>query len=58
MTLREWLAYGQTEGFCSKVVCDLHDGPPFANDEQDRHIEGEDFCVLVVRIYESQSVNA
>lgn len=55
MNLAEWLRLGYTEGFCSEVVCDLHNGPPFTGNEEERHIDGDDFCVLVVRIYDSES---
>jgi hypothetical protein len=55
MNLREWISYGITKGFCSEAVCDLHNGPPISEDESLRHLEGEDFCVMVLRIYELES---
>jgi hypothetical protein len=52
MTLDEWLDYGYGQRYCSKPVCDLHEGPPRTITELDRLDAQHDDCIYVVRIFD------
>jgi len=47
MDINEWLATGHEQGWCSEVVCLLHDGTPGLTDED---FDNDD-CVYGLRIY-------
>ena len=54
--LDEWIQIGVTNGFCSPVYCENHDGvhPSDIQDYDERMLEDDfnnDFCWAVVRIY-------
>ena len=51
MSLEHWLAYGLEQGFCSKAVCDTHEGLPYTKVEYEAFEDGEDPCVVGVRVY-------
>lgn len=51
MDIIEWLEYGEKKGFCSKVVCDIHDGTPMTEEEMNEFDEGHDPCIFVIRVY-------
>jgi len=50
MTFDEWLSYGIEQGYCSKEVCETHDGVPMTDYEADQFDEGYDPCLHVVRL--------
>lgn len=51
MTYEEWLQTGVEEGYCSRPVCDTHDGLPRTAEEEDEWDEGGDPCLPAVRLY-------
>jgi len=53
MTLEEWLEYGWLKGWCSPPVCEVHDGVPSTEEEDDALMYGEDPCIHIVRLYDS-----
>jgi len=53
MTFQEWWEFGVAQKWCGKIVCTTHDMVPMSEVEQYDWTEGEDFCVYVVRFYES-----
>ncbi len=47
----DWINHGVKMGWCSKVVCETHEGLPM-NDEQEKEWEdGFDPCMAAVRIW-------
>lgn len=46
----EWLAEGIEAGFCTRPVCDTHDGVPWTDEEAEQWEEGWDPCAPVVRL--------
>ena len=50
----EWLQYGFRHGFCSPPCCTTHDGTPSTEAEDQSWEEGEDPCIHVLRLYESE----
>lgn len=54
MTIVEWLRLGFREGWCSRPVCNTHDGVPMTPAEEAECEQGFDPCVHVVRLYEEQ----
>lgn len=50
MNLQEWIEYGASQGFCTTVYCDTHDGTPMTEAELSLWDEGEDPCHHSVRI--------
>ena len=53
--LAEWLEYGKKQGWIiPQVVCNTHDGTPMTPTEQNQFEEGEDPCIHVIRIFESE----
>jgi hypothetical protein len=51
VTLDEWLQTGLEQGYCSRPVCNTHDGLPATEEEDERWEDGDDPCVFAVRIY-------
>ena len=51
LTFHDWLALGEMMGFCSAAVCETHDCLPMTEEEQEEFEEGNDPCVLAVRLY-------
>jgi hypothetical protein len=56
VTLEEWLAAGVAAGYCSPAVCETHGGVPLTEAEADRVEEGEDPCIVAVRIWHDASL--
>jgi hypothetical protein len=50
ISLNEWLRIGRDLNYCTNIVCEIHDGVPLTQEEEDAFEEGEDPCVFVVRI--------
>lgn len=50
MTYEEWLTYGIEQGYCSKPVCNTHEGLPSTPEEDDMWEDGWDPCVFAVRL--------
>jgi hypothetical protein len=48
--LRTWLQEGINNNYCTNIVCEIHDGVPLTQEEEDASEEGLDPCVFVVRI--------
>lgn len=46
-----WIEMGQQSGYCSEVICGIHDGPPVTETENKKIEEGEDPCIPIVRIW-------
>lgn len=46
-----WLNKGIKRGYCSRPVCDTHDGLPMYEEEVDAWDEGDDLCIPAVRLY-------
>lgn len=51
LSLTEWLKYGYARGYCSDVVCDMHDGVPMTEPEIDEMEEHGEVCIPVVRVW-------
>jgi hypothetical protein len=51
MDIQEWIAYGVEKGFCSEIVCDIHNGVPMLETEMKEFDDGFDPCIFVVRVY-------
>jgi hypothetical protein len=54
MTFDEWLQYGLTQGWCGPSICETHDGMPMTIEEEDAYEGGEDPCIHILRLYDSQ----
>ena len=46
----EKLREGLDNNFCTDIVCEMHDGVPMTDEENEAMEEGMDPCVFVVRI--------
>jgi hypothetical protein len=51
MTLTEWLSYGESQGWCTSIVCGTHDAMPSTPEEEDAWDEGGDPCQAIIRIW-------
>lgn len=51
MDFDEWLEVGVKEGYCSKPVCNTHDGLPSSEEEDKAWEDGYDPCVPAVRLF-------
>jgi hypothetical protein len=49
-TYNEWIEYGISNGFCSRVVCEIHDGAPITETEGELFDAGLDPCAFIVRL--------
>lgn len=58
MNLADWIAIGREHGFCSMIACDTHEGVPQSAEERDAWEQGDDPCILVVRIYTEDTTMA
>ena len=54
MTFDEWLQYGISQAWCGPTICETHDGIPMTTLERLQYEEGEDPCIHILRLYESQ----
>lgn len=50
MDLQDWIEYGLSNGYCTPVYCDTHDGTPMTEAELELWEQGEDPCHHSVRI--------
>jgi hypothetical protein len=50
----KWLKHGMEQGWCGPAVCYTHDGFPMSDAESDQFDDGDDPCVHMIRLYESQ----
>ena len=48
---KTWLKNGVDRGWCSRMMCETHDGVPKSEIEEDSYQNGGDPCVHIVRIY-------
>lgn len=51
MTFEEWLEHGQLEGWISDPHCQTHDGTRMTEEEDEQFNDGDDPCIIVVRIW-------
>jgi hypothetical protein len=51
MDYDEWLHFGVEKGYCSRPVCDTHDGLPNTEEESQEWEEGHDPCIPAVRLW-------
>ena len=56
MDFDEWKQLGYDNKWIGPAVCSTHDGIPMSNEEDQEFIEGNDPCVHVLRLYESEEV--
>jgi hypothetical protein len=49
-----WLQYGVSKGWAGAPVCEPHDGLPMTEEEETEYAEGNDPCIHIIRLYESQ----
>lgn len=52
MKFYEWLKIGIDNEWVSDVVCDTHEGVPMTDEEMSKWDEGEDPCILAIRVWE------
>lgn len=52
MDIAEWLEIGHKNKWCSKIVCETHDGVPMTDAEMYEFDEGGDPCIFVIRMFE------
>jgi hypothetical protein len=50
MTFEQWLNEGIQLGYCSKPVCNTHEGLPSTEEEDEEWENGGDPCVPAVRL--------
>jgi hypothetical protein len=53
MSFDEWLAFGQSQKWCSGTICVTHEGVPMTDSEETEWEDGNDFCQHVLRLYET-----
>jgi len=53
MDFAQWLEYGINNKWCTKSVCETHNGLPTSAQEDELWEQGEDPCIHVVRLVES-----
>lgn len=51
-TLEEWVAFGAAKGWVTLPFCGTHDGVPMMKAEWKAVAQGEDPCVLMIRVWE------
>lgn len=51
MEFYEWLKIGIDNGWVSDAVCDTHEGIPMTNEENNKWEEGEDPCIIAIRVW-------
>jgi hypothetical protein len=54
MDFNTWISIGREHGFCSVPVCSTHDGIPMSDYETQLWDDGEDPCMHILRLYESE----
>jgi len=52
-----WYEKGLNNSWCSEMACDTHDGPPMTDDEMEALSEGDDICIVVVRIHGTERLD-
>ena len=50
-TFDEWVAFGVEQGWVSQPCCDTHEGLPHTEEELAEFEEGNDPCVVAMRVY-------
>ena len=45
-----WLKHGRDQGLVSDVYCDIHQGRWLTEEEAELFEEGEDPCILTIRV--------
>jgi len=53
LTYNQWIAIGIEQGWCGPAVCYTHDGLPMTVPEEEEWDEGQDPCIHIVRLYDS-----
>lgn len=51
-----WLEQGITNGWCSELVCDTHQGLPMSEGEEEDWWKGNEPCIPAVRLYGMERV--
>lgn len=51
-----WLNTGLENGWCSEMYCDTHEGIPMDDEELAARLNGDDVCMIGVRILGTESV--
>ena len=51
MDFFDWVELGMSNGWCSEIVCDTHDGLPHTEEEAIAWDLGDDPCLPAVRIW-------
>ena len=51
MTFEEWLEYGKANKWCSQPDCWTHSAMEMTDEEYAAFDDGDDLCILAVRIY-------
>lgn len=54
LSFNDWMTYGIKQGWCGPPVCYTHDGFPMATEEDEQFENGEDPCMHMVRMYDSE----
>lgn len=52
-----WYEKGLNNGWCSEMVCDTHDGLPMTDEEMQAWEDGEDPCIVAVRITGTEKID-
>ncbi len=58
MTRWEWIKLGFDRGFCGPPICEMHDGIPHTEKEEDDLEKGQDPCINLVRLYDEPNLKA
>lgn len=46
-----WMMYGFNKGWCGPPVCEIHDGIPTTQGEDEQLQDGEEPCLHIIRLY-------
>jgi hypothetical protein len=49
-TFDAWIAFGMAQGFAGPAVCEIHDGLP-TTESEDEEMEDGDPCIHILRLY-------
>lgn len=55
MTIDEWLQIGYKNKWAFPPQCDTHEGTPLSDEEDRAFGDGEDPCVVVMRVFNTES---
>lgn len=50
-----WLSQGIEQGWCGPAVCQIHDGTPTSDSEDEEFEQGDDPCIHILRLYPDQA---